>query len=133
MSVLDKLKRMSKKQTFDDMPDMRKNGALEALDLKRVANECSERIISQGKEAGYENIEVKVVAVGVYLMVLDPNDITRQNAVLSPMVVADKEIAFEEMMRHHPLLRDSDATKTDGKSVEDEDYQAGNYEGHMYG
>jgi|PlaIllAssembly_1097288.scaffolds.fasta_scaffold02627_2 hypothetical protein len=135
MNVLEKLKKLTKKRTFDEMPDMCKNG-IEDFDLPEVAKACVEKIKHDGKEHGYENIEVKVVAIGVYCLVLNPNDKTRQEMVVSPMVVADKDVNFNEIMQYNPMLRDTDASKIVNPDGDEQEYKPdpkNDYDGHMYG
>jgi hypothetical protein len=133
MTVLDKLKRLSKKKRFDDLPDMRNDESLDDIDLRQMADNCAERIMADAKANGFDNLEVKLVGVGVYLMVLDPTDESRNKMVLSPMVVAHKDIGFEEMMSASALLKDTDASKMMNNEEQEYKPDKARYEGHMYG
>lgn len=126
--MLDKLKNLSKKRTFDEMPDMLKDNKFPPL--REVSQACVERMKEQAKRAGYNELDVKVVGVGVHLLVRDPTDKNRM--AIAQMVVSHEDINFSDLMEKADRIADDDAKKM-MSDPDEKPYEPSNYDGMMYG
>jgi hypothetical protein len=133
--LLDKLKSMSQKVTkkFDDLPDMRADGTIDKIPIKRIADETLTRMQEDAQAAGFK-LEAKVIGVAVRILVLDPEDESRTHVVTSEIVMSHPEINLRKLLETVDTMPDLDARQMMSHDPDDEPYEPkSKVDGFMYG
>jgi hypothetical protein len=147
--LFDKLRQMQKKRkTFDELPDMQKDGedGIANFNLVKFKESALEGLKEQFRRQGKNPPEVKIVGVALHAILLNPDDSKREEMAHSEMVAWHKDCGDPErflgegkddrcdscgsteeetLKKLKAMLGDSDG--------DDAPYNPGKYDGMMYG